>query len=386
MNVKNGSVVAGRVLELFRHDADPAWGYTEAHEFSFGLYHPKNEVPGKKYPLHFALHCAGCSYFDSVTSILNADNLDTLKGASDEVFTLCLDDLFCPPVDYWWGGQNPQDNDMPSHWGTEPQPVEKRCLATLKWVMDNYPIDENMVYALGVSMGGSGVLGMALCRGDIFAAIKVCVPAGVRHVSERCSFGKDGDAIPDPPPVIEISAQNDAWSKGHGDLYAGMKEKRYALTSYWGNFGHDASNSRMPKINDLINTFDIYSIKKNEAYPVFLSASCDDRIPWLDESAMDSAGQMNAFFRWKNVTDTEDRFEMELYIPSEEELETSFTIPAEATAEVCLRRMQNMKIAEGETFRYTFGEISGEGKVVGGVPELGKLTLTREHKTLTILK
>ncbi len=388
MEPKHGGIVRGRALELFSHGAEPEWGYPEGRRFSFGLYHPENEEAGRKYPLVVALHCAGCSYFDSVTSLITPNSMDTLKVTHDE-FTLCLDDLDCGPEDYWWGGHCPQAEPTPSHHGTAPGPTEKRIIGTIRWVCENYPIDGNMIYGVGVSMGGSGTLGTALPRGDIFAAIKVCVPAGVGHVSDRCLFGADepdGFSLPDPPPVFDISAQNDTWSTGHEGLYTGMKEKKYALVSYWGPFGHDSSNERMPPINDLINSFDLFTIKKNEAYPVFLDASCDDVNPWLCKGAEEASGQMNAFFRWKVLSDTADELKMELYIVSEGELETKFTIPAEATADVCLRRLQNLRLTDGDGYSYDFGGQSGSGTVTHGVPEMPSLTITREHKILTVKK
>ena len=56
------------------------------------------------------------------------------------------------------------------------------------------------------------------------------------------------------------------------------------------------------KVNDLINSFDWLSVKKNEAYPVFTNASTNDPLPWPDQLADKKPGQVNAFFRWKIVS------------------------------------------------------------------------------------
>ena len=72
--------------------------------------------------------------------------------------------------------------------GVSTRPVEKRVIDTVKWVSDNYDIDPNRVYLSGNSMGGSGALGIGLRHGNIFAAIKANVPAGIEHADQRMSL------------------------------------------------------------------------------------------------------------------------------------------------------------------------------------------------------
>ncbi len=72
--------------------------------------------------------------------------------------------------------------------GGNPMPVEKRAMATIQTVIEKYGIDPNRVYLCGNSMGGSGTLGLGLRNGDVFAAIKANVPAGIEHVSNRMYF------------------------------------------------------------------------------------------------------------------------------------------------------------------------------------------------------
>ena len=75
---------------------------------------------------------------------------------------------------------------------------------------------------------------------------------------------------------------------------------------YWGPFGHANNHENIMKVNDLINSFDWLSVKKNESYPVFTDASTNDPLPWPNQLTDKKAGQINAFFRWKNVRDTPD--------------------------------------------------------------------------------
>ena len=112
--------------------------------------------------------------------------------------------------DWWWG--------IEKYKGPEVGPTEKRVIDTVKWVIKEYGLDENRVYLCGNSMGGSGTLGIGMRHGDVFAAIKANVPAEVEHVSSRMYFPPQtvpaDVTLPDPPIVVDYSAQNDGWSQG----------------------------------------------------------------------------------------------------------------------------------------------------------------------------
>jgi pimeloyl-ACP methyl ester carboxylesterase len=259
----------------------------------------------------------------------------------------------------------------------------------VKWVIKQYGIDENRVYLCGVSMGGSGTLGIGMRHGDVFAAIKANVPAGVEHVSSRMYFPPrtvpNDVTLPDPPIVIDYSAQNDGWSKGHETFAKAMTERKYSLFFYWGPFGHEHSSERIMKVNDLINSFDWLGIRKDEAYPVFTNASTNDPLPWPDNLADKKSGQVNAFFRWKVVRDAPEAVEMSLVLVKTSELKTRFTIPTEATADVSLRRLQTLRVAPGETVRWTFGMASGEVQAdTAGCITIPKLKITAEPATLSV--
>ena len=166
-----------------------------------------------------------------------------------------------------------------------------------------------------------------------------------------------------------------------------MNERKYALFFYWGPFGHANNHEKIMKVNDLINSFDWLSVKKNEAYPVFTNASTNDPLPWPDQLADKKSGQVNAFFRWKNVRDTPDAVEMSLFLVKPSELKTTFTIPAEATADVSLRRLQTLRVAPGETVRWTFGTASGEVQAdAAGCVTIPRLKITAEPATLSVRK
>ena len=69
-----------------------------------------------------------------------------------------------------------------------------------------------------------------------------------------------------------------------------MNERKYALFMYWGPFGHANNHANIMKVNDLINSFDWLSVKKNEPYPVFTNASTNDPLPWPDQTHRQEGG------------------------------------------------------------------------------------------------
>ena len=261
----------------------------------------------------------------------------------------------------------------------------------MKWVIQKYEIDSNRVYLSGNSMGGSETLGIGLRHGDVFAAIKANVPAGIEHVSHRMSFPphsvSENVKLPDPPVAIDYSAQNDGWSEGHDRFVKAMNDRKYSLFFYWGPFGHANNSAQIMKVNDLIDSFDWLSIKKNEAYAVFTNATSNSKLPWPDDLKSTAAGQVNAFFRWKNISDSAEKFEMSLFLVRAADLKTQFDIPKEASADVTLRRQQSFRLKPGDTFRWTFGAAQGEGQADSqGLVTVPALKVTAEPTTLSIIK
>ena len=271
----------------------------------------------------------------------------------------------------------------------DPIPVKRRVIDTVKWVMKKYGNDENRVYLCGNSMGGSGALGIGLPNGDLFAAIKANVPAGIEHASQRMYFPPAAlpaeVKLPDPPVLIDYSGQNDRWSSGHDRFFKAMQDRKYAVLGFWGAFGHANNHAAIAEHNDLVHSLNWLRIKKNEAYPVFTGASTDDPLPWPDHTDSKDAGQLNGFFRWKVIVDHADRFEIELRLLSADEVETRFEIPMESVADVTLRRLQHLKVAPGETFNWQYGDVSGKVLVDSdGLLTIPGLKMTAEAVVLRV--
>ena len=153
-------------------------------------------------------------------------------------------------------------------------------------------------------------------------------------------------SLPDPPICINYSAQNDGWSIGHDRFLDAVEGRNYALFFYWGPFGHANNSTSIKTVNDLIDSFDWLSVRKDEAYPVFTKASTNSKLPWPDDLKSREAGQVNAFFRWKTVEDAARKLEISLFLVSPGDLKTRFRIPREARADVSVRRLQNFRVNE----------------------------------------
>jgi poly(3-hydroxybutyrate) depolymerase len=376
---KNESEFTGRKLETFQHGSKKEWGYAKPQQDTFLVLHPK--LARSNAPLYVVLHSAGHDVNSCLACTTKVGDHDIYHSPPD-YFALYLD-CRANKGDWWWGSEK--------YKGPEVGPTEKRVIDTVKWVIKQYGIDENRVYLCGNSMGGSGTLGIGMRYGDVFAAIKANVPAEVKHVSSRMYFPPltvPADiTLPDPPIVVDYSAQNDGWSRGHDTFIKAMNERKYALFMYWGPFGHANNHENIMKVNDLINSFDWLNVKRNESYPVFTNASTNDPLPWPDQLADKKSGQINAFFRWKNVRDTPEIIETTLFLVKPSELKTTFTIPAEATADVSLRRLQMLRIAPSAKVQWTFGTARGEVSAdVAGCITIPRLRITTEPVTLSVRK
>ncbi len=376
----------GRGFDVYQHDAKPEWGYKAPQKDVFVVVHPKEGRKGA--PLYVVLHSAGHDVMSCVKCTAEVGNHDIYRSP-DDFYALYLD-CRANKGDWWWGGMHAKDESLiKKNSGGDPMPVERRVMDCVKWVMQAYEIDPNRVYLSGNSMGGTGTLGIGMRNGDVFAAIKANVPAGIEHVSNRMYFppkSVPGDLkLPDPPVAVDYSAQNDGWSFGHERFVKAMNDRKYALYFYWGPFGHANNSAQILKVNDLINSFDWLSVKRNEAYPVFANATGNNPLPWPDQLKEKAPGQVNAFFRWKNLSDAKEKLEMSLFLTTPENLKTTFAIPGEASADVSLRRIQGLQAKPGESLQWTFGAAKGELKVdAEGVPTIPGLRISGKPETLTI--
>jgi predicted esterase len=298
-------------------------------------------------PLHVVLHHAGGSAKQAINEAFAAKHRH--QYVAKEHCALYLD---CRSLktDWWWGWKT-IEKDKELH-KKQLQSTEERVLQTIEWAVKNQKIDRNRIYLSGRSMGGSGSLGIGYVRGDLFAAILVNVPAGAEHFLFRLQNSR----YPDPPPTINTSSQTDGWAKRQEDLLAYCEENKLPMIFGWGPFGHA---SRPSMVNSSVYDFPWREIVKNEAYPVFGNTNSDQVYPGFKGKGKDQAGQINGYFRWKNLEDKKERFSMELRLVRQDELGKPAAIPKQAIAAVTLRRLQNFKTTADTSYAW---RMSRKGK------------------------
>ena len=343
--------------------------------------HPVAAQDGVGCPLYVVLHSAGHDALMALRCTGDVHNHD-IYSAPDGFYGLYLDCRANGASDWWWGADGKK--------GFEETACEKRVVATVREVIARYAIDPNRVYLCGNSMGGSGTLGIGLRHGDVFAAIKANVPAIRRGDHPFKSLGLPpyglpcGARIPDPPPLVDYSAQNDGWSDNHERLIRAMKDRRYAWLFYWGAFGHADNDPEMLPKNDLIHSLDWLSVRLDEPYPVFTDASTDDLPPWLADRGDPKPGQINGFFRWSDARDDALGVRLTLYLDPALKSRL-FTVPESSVVDVTLRRVRRFKATPGETVRWTFGDQSGEVATDGeGLMTFPRLRLTKTPRVLAV--
>jgi hypothetical protein len=341
MTLVKESEMKGRKLLRYEHESVPEWGYATPQEDYFHVL-PLAGNPANT-PLQVVLHSAGHSGDKVLADAFRHPDWFHYAGLKNQV-VLYLD---CRKnkSNWWWGAHTIKS--AKGKYAAEYCPTEKRVLTTIEWTINTYNIDRNRVYLSGISMGGSGSLGIGMRRGDIFAAVNVAVPAGIDHLKARL-FGQE---VPDPPVLVNFSAPNDGWSRGQEELLAYFKEKKFPLVFAWGPHGHKSS---VANYHPAAQAFPWRSIRKDEAYPVFTQASTDKIYPGHKKtSGGDPVGQLGAVFRWKTIRDEARNFEIDLRLVTKTELKTSSALPTSATTAVSLRRLQHFKTEPGKSYRWT---------------------------------
>jgi hypothetical protein len=343
MELIKESIVKNRKIIRYEHDSPAEWKYEVPQRDYF--YVLPTKASAEKVPLRVVLHSAGGSGESEMMGVLAPTSAIYTQAYCDEsAYGLYLDCDQHKTLEHWWGYKLiGADAKSLEKYKIELTPTERRLIVEIEWEIRNFPIDPDRVYLSGVSMGGSGSLGLRMCRGDLFAAINVQVPALPRHGLYRISKGKHSD----PPPIINFSSQNDPWACEQEQFLAHCQAKRYAMAFGWGPHGH-VNNPQ--KFNAALVEFPWLSIRRNEAYPVFTSASTDNKYPGFQNlTAADQNGQINAFFRWKNINDTATQFAMELRLVKKEELlkPGDLECPVESVSDVTLRRLKKFKAATG---------------------------------------
>ena len=416
----------GRAVERYTHGPRETWGYAEDAQWStppdketgvaqqnynsFYIVAPKN--PREHAPLCVVLHSANRTAYDYLgmaclqrTFEGHQDPPKVMTNSPDDFYSLYLNSTNAE----WWGWSQTRQNSAKNI--NAAPPAELRVLDTIEWVAAKLHIDRNRIYLCGVSMGGCGTLGIGMPHGEIFAAIRANVPAGTNYASYRMGgfapspaadapqserdawmLRAAGVGLPDPPVIVDFSSQQDNWAMTQPALVQAAQAGRLPLVLGWGPFGHTTFSTEIEKypLSNVALAFPWLEIRKNEAYPVFTRASCDQQSPWLNAPAeFPSNGQMNALFRWKNERDTPADFSMKLWI-AHPEVQTPPPLPDTATADITVRRLQQFKIERGKSYAWQLsrdGRALASGKLhpdAANLLTIPKAALTTSPSELTL--
>ncbi len=424
---ERSETVGRREVTWYAHDADPAWGGREYRD-RFSIASPV-AGPMKDAPLLVVLHWRGSGWpgkgVDLQTKVVDEKN--RVYSAPDDFYILTLDDMRDYHVlfkrthdEYWWGATpsyaGPTAADVPRLREGETS-CEKRILDTVEWTIRTLGCDRNRVYICGNSMGGQAAEAIGLAHGEVFAAVNANVPATCWFAAARLGFVKDDgtddeewsvEKFAEPPPLVDWSGVDDTWSRGREVVYRNVAKRKWVMIGLWGDYGHCGDVIAAREKNDLVEKFDWLSVRKNEAYPAFTDADSDDVLPWpfsvwkpkaawfsgwkgdVVSANMEIAerakvcGQVNGFFRWRVLSDTDGVFEMELRVASAAELGTRhFTPPEWTDVDVTIRRMQSPRLRSAKRVAWSFDGRYG----VAERDEHGSLTIPalRVGKTAKVL-
>ncbi len=248
-------ILEGRDVLRFEHECLYEWGYSQKERQYFFVVEPKVKDNG---PLMVCLHSAGGNGQSEMPA-----NVKRIADAGDDFTGLVLNSG--PDSEWWWGADEIKAH--PDKYKDSLTPVENRILATIEWVVRKYNIDRNRIYLRGISMGGSGTLGIGMSHGDIFAALLAGVPAGTQHAAYRLNNSKElksriGRAN-DVPPVFVFFSQKDQWSETMEPWLDLVHRSKLGVVAAWGPWGHE---NHYEMTNPAAYEFPWLSIRKEKSY------------------------------------------------------------------------------------------------------------------------
>lgn len=69
-----------------------------------------------------------------------------------------------------------------------------------------------------------------------------------------------------PPVLLDWSGSNDHWSRNHERLWEGMRARKMSLVGLWGGYGHNGDLAKGREKNDLVGSFDVFSVRRDQPY------------------------------------------------------------------------------------------------------------------------
>src|SRR5215469_9979134 len=177
-------------------------------EQPYALYVPPSLEPGRKYPLVISLHAEDTSPQICLMRVFGQEN----RVADGSLAPL----RFFRPRDVDFLVACPQARGTMGYQGI----AERDVYDVLTDIERKFPVDEDRVYLTGISMGGSGALGLAFTRPDVWAAVAPICPTPAPNLEPLAANALDlpirffhGDQ--DPVTPVSVSRQ---WQRRLLDL------------------------------------------------------------------------------------------------------------------------------------------------------------------------
>jgi hypothetical protein len=153
---------------------------------------------------------------------------------------------------------------------------------------------------------------------------------------------------------------------------------KFPLVLAFGPFGH---TDNVTSANLAVVEFPWLSIRKDQSYPVFTNATTSQTFPGYDVNNTTS-GQINAYFRWENITDDSNSYSIKLRLVANSELSKPVAIPTSSTVDVTPRRLQKFHITPNAKYKYILSQ-NGKNLQSGIVKSNSNGLLTIPDLTIT---
>lgn len=373
-------------------------------------------VPSKKLaaaPVGIHMHCWG-------------GNLEGGYGwwndAEDGAIMLASNEL---PYDWWTGYQekiltaSPPTTQVAWESGVVRPYTTNRLFSFLDWMetQPQWTIDPSRTFTAGSSMGGSGSIMTALRNSDRIAWsrswVGVHVPSdSPTYMSSYANvFGKSTYNVLYENGVKVWDYFNDDWylrnhpaeeigfitfSNGKNDagigwnqavtFYKALQDTKRPHLFIWGQQGH-SQRTIMP-LNGSERVMPI-DIRLDQSLPAFTRCSLDNLPGNGSPTDGDPAGQINAYLYWEtgDIIDTSNQWAMTVAL-------TGSAPQGSCKVDVTPRRLQQLKVAPGQTLHWTnrdvaTGTVLESGTVqadANGLITLEQITVGKGKNRLVIVK
>jgi len=306
---------------------------------------------GKDVPLEVNFHRDGRSYWRTHYRI------------ERDSIVLCPHDF---PVNSWWYGYHEALGTLKSFRQGRIRPyTERRLLAFIEWAARNWPVDPDRILVTGCRGGasGSGALHLGLRHPEVFSLV-ISGHGSLDYRAEALRTDRQGRATAQSMQAIWGRPEWDIPTEGGGSFWQGHDMLRLVtstpakrdlpfvtLTSRWDS-AHKFYGAMLATHRGVIGHFAwggtrYVPVSASGTYPNVIRADLARDKPYpaiAYAKGMEGIGNnraLNTEFRWRDIVDTPDRFEVTL------------SGGPNAGVNVGLRRVQNFQIRPGRTYAWT---------------------------------